>query len=233
VGADLSTWDIAVRLLVAAALAGALGLEREADGQEAGFRTHLLLALGAAVFGVTSVGAFDGFVQERADTNIQVDVTRIASYVAAGVGFIGAGTILKGPGGIRGLTTAASLWTVAAIGLASGVGFWQPALIATVIALVSLTLLRPVRTAARRLNGRNDACATLVLHPGARPADVVQALGELQGVRIEEVRVREAITPGQLAVQADVRGRSPQELRQLLEPLRLRPDVEDLTVGRI
>lgn len=232
-GAELSFVEISVRLLVAAGLAGALGLEREADGQEAGFRTHLLLALGAALFGITSVGAFDGFVTERADTNIQVDVTRIASYVAAGVGFIGAGTILKGPGGIRGLTTAASLWTVAAIGLASGVGFWEPALVATVIALVSLTLLRPMRTAARRLHGRNDACATIVLQPGAHPAEIIAALGEIEGLRIEEVRVRDAIAHGQLAIQADVRGRSPEDLRQALQPLRRREDVADITVGRI
>lgn len=232
-GAELSFLEVTLRLLLAAGLAGALGLEREAAGQEAGFRTHMLLALGAGLFGVVSVGAFDGFVRPRGETNIQVDVTRIASYVAAGVGFIGAGRILKGPGGIRGLTTAASLWTVAAIGLACGVGFWEPALVATVIALVSLALMRPMRSAARRLHGRDDACATLVLRPGDGADGVVRALSEMDGVRVEELRVRRAVAAGQLAVQADVRGRSPDELQQLLQPLLLRQDVEEITVGRI
>ena len=77
-GADLSTLDVVVRVAGGALLGAAVGLERESAGQEAGFRTHLLLATGAALFGVASVGAFDSFVTERAATNIQIDVTRIA-----------------------------------------------------------------------------------------------------------------------------------------------------------
>ena len=90
-GADLSTLDVIVRVVGGALLGAIVGIERESAGQDAGFRTHLLLATGAALFGVASVGAFDSFVTERADTNVQIDVTRIASYVAAGIGFIGVG----------------------------------------------------------------------------------------------------------------------------------------------
>src|SRR6187200_1807672 len=133
-GADLSTLDVVVRVVVGALLGAVVGIERESAGQEAGFRTHLLLATGAALFGVASVGAFDSFVTERAATNIQIDVTRIASYVAAGVGFIGGGVIVKHQGSVRGITTASSVWVAAAIGLSAGLGFWAGAVSATLIA---------------------------------------------------------------------------------------------------
>ncbi len=141
--ADLQWYEIVGRLSLAAVLGAVVGLERESAGQDAGFRTHLLLALGAALFGVVSVGAFDAFITDSA-TNSRVDVTRIASYVAAGVGFIGGGVILKHAGAVRGITTATSLWTAAAVGLAAGVGFWIGALAATVLALVALALLKPL-----------------------------------------------------------------------------------------
>ena len=154
--ADLSTAEIIGRLLLAALLGACIGAEREIDGQDAGLRTHLMLALGAALFGLISVGAWDHFYDQRADTNFQVDVTRVASYVAAGIGFIGAGTIVKQAGGVRGLTTAASLWVVAAVGLACGVGFWIPAVVATATALFSLIALKPVRALTRRAGARRS-----------------------------------------------------------------------------
>jgi putative Mg2+ transporter-C (MgtC) family protein len=133
--ADLSNAELIGRLLLAAVLGAAIGFEREVDGHEAGLRTHLMLALGAALFGLISVGAWDHFATSD-QTNVRVDVTRVASYVAAGIGFIGAGAIVKHAGGVRGLTTAASLWVVAAIGLAAGVGFVIPAVTATAVSLM-------------------------------------------------------------------------------------------------
>jgi putative Mg2+ transporter-C (MgtC) family protein len=143
--ADLTWYEVLLRLAAGAVLAGLVGLERESAGQDAGFRTHLLLGLGAALFGVVSVGAFDEFiVSSAASTNVRVDVTRIASYVAAGIGFIGGGAILKHAGAVRGITTAASIWAAAAIGLSAGLGMWSATAAATVIAIVALALLRPV-----------------------------------------------------------------------------------------
>jgi putative Mg2+ transporter-C (MgtC) family protein len=143
--ADLTWYDMVLRLLAGAVLAGLVGIERESAGQDAGFRTHLLLGLGAALFGVVSVGAFDDFITSSASsTNVRVDVTRIASYVAAGIGFIGGGAILKHAGAVRGITTAASIWTAAAIGLASGLGMWIAAIGATAVAIVALAALRPL-----------------------------------------------------------------------------------------
>jgi putative Mg2+ transporter-C (MgtC) family protein len=148
---DVGVLEAMIRIAIAAGLGGALGIEREFDNKDAGFRTHLLLAVGAAVFGVVSVAAFDTFVDRTAATNVRVDVTRIASYVAAGVGFIGGGAILKSGRNVRGLTTAASLWTAAAIGLTAGLGLLLVALGATVLSLVALFVLRPV---SRRISLR-------------------------------------------------------------------------------
>ncbi|GIU88481.1 MAG: hypothetical protein KatS3mg009_2996 [Acidimicrobiia bacterium] len=152
--ADLSALEIVGRLLLAAALGACIGAERELDGQDAGLRTHLMLSLGAGLFGIVSVGAWDEFAGRTADTNFRVDVTRVASYVAAGIGFLGGGAILKQAGGVRGLTTAASLWVAAAAGLAAGVGLWVAAVTATGAALLSLALLRPVRDVVRRASRR-------------------------------------------------------------------------------
>jgi putative Mg2+ transporter-C (MgtC) family protein len=125
---DVGLWQMAGRLGLACLLGGLLGLERDVKGHEAGLRTHMLLSLGSAMFALVSVASFGDFIDADAST-VQVDPSRIASYVAAGVGFIGGGAILKHGGNVTGLTTAASLWVAAAIGVATGLGMWPAALL--------------------------------------------------------------------------------------------------------
>lgn len=151
----LEWYEIVGRLGLAALLGAVLGLEREFDGNFAGLRTHLLLTLGAALFAVVSVAGFDSLVTQRNATNVTVDVTRIAAYIAPGVGFIGGGAILKANGRVRGLTTAATLWTAAGIGVAAGVGFWVGAVAATVIALFALEVLQPLSRWAAEFGERH------------------------------------------------------------------------------
>ncbi len=110
--------DLASRLLVAAALGAAIGIEREMRAHQAGIRTHLLVALGSAIFTVLSAYAF--VADSAAGSNQAVDPTRIAAQIVTGIGFLGAGAIIKEGPTIRGLTTAGSLWATAAIGLAAG-----------------------------------------------------------------------------------------------------------------
>ena len=174
--ASLDWWDTGWRLLAAAGLGGLLGLERELDGQDAGFRTHMLLSLGAALFGVVSVGAFDMFITERSRTNVTVDVTRIASYVAAGVGFIGGGAIIKHAGVVKGVTTAASLWATAAIGLSSGLGFLQGAVVATGVALVALALLQPVSRLAAKVQRRRPSALLVRVSDQASLGEIVEVM---------------------------------------------------------
>jgi putative Mg2+ transporter-C (MgtC) family protein len=148
---------VAARLGVALGVGFIVGLEREIEGKDAGVRTHMLLALGAAVFGVVSVGGFSDFIAPRNDTNINIDVTRVASYVAAGIGFLGGGTIIKSKNRVHGLTTAASLWVVAGAGLAAGVGLYEAALLGGVLAALVLVSDRPISWITGRLRPAVEA----------------------------------------------------------------------------
>ena len=128
--------DLAVRMLIAAILGAAIGLEREIHEHPAGMRTHLLVSLGTAIFTVLSIYGFEGITANGVAPT--VDPTRIAAQVVSGIGFLGAGAILKYGTSIRGLTTAASLWTTAAIGMAAGAGEWLIAGVGTFITVFSL-----------------------------------------------------------------------------------------------
>jgi putative Mg2+ transporter-C (MgtC) family protein len=133
--------ELALRLTAGLVLGAIIGFERELHRQPAGFRTHSLVALGAALFTIVSAYGFSGPM---------VDPTRIAAQIVSGIGFIGAGTILQHRGSVRGLTTAASLWSVAAIGTAAGAGLVVMAIIGTILILVVLALLDRVENVATR-----------------------------------------------------------------------------------
>ena len=124
-----------VRLCLAALFGGLIGLEREVHGKVAGLRTHALVSLGSAVIMLVSI---DIFLAYRGIA--QVEPSRIAAQVVSGIGFLGAGAIIRFPTGITGLTTAATLWVVSAIGLACGGGFLKTTLVATILVLIILVL---------------------------------------------------------------------------------------------
>ncbi len=127
----LKNSDIFIRLILAALIGGLIGIEREASNRPAGFRTHILVSVGSTLMMLVSInGATDG-----------ADSTRIAAQVVSGIGFLGAGTILRNGNTIKGLTTAASLWVCAGIGLAIGQGFYFAGIVTSIIALLSLMYL--------------------------------------------------------------------------------------------
>ena len=127
--------EMILRLLLAASLGALIGYQRERAKKHAGLRTHTLICAGAALFTVASIYAFGG-----------ADPARVAAGIVAGIGFIGAGVIFRRQGGIvEGLTTAATMWAVAAIGLAAGAGLYIIATLATVIVMVILLLPRSIR----------------------------------------------------------------------------------------
>lgn len=130
--------DIMVRLLVASILGALIGLERDVHGRAAGLRTHLLVSLGTAVFMILSETV------ARKSTGTFSDPGRIAAQVVTGIGFLGAGAIIKEGINVRGLTTAACLWTVAAIGMAAGAGLPVLAALTTLIALICLIFLKRI-----------------------------------------------------------------------------------------
>jgi putative Mg2+ transporter-C (MgtC) family protein len=129
---DTAVFENAVRLLIAALLAGTIGLEREVHFKAAGFRTHMLVGVGAALFTILSRTAFGA----------SADQSRVAAQIVTGIGFLGAGAIFKEGATVRGLTTAAGLWTVAAIGMAAGAGSLLLAVMATAVVLLVLFGLR-------------------------------------------------------------------------------------------
>ena len=129
------TLDFILRLFVASLLGGLIGLEREYREKAAGLRTHFLVALGSALFMIVSAYGFDGALT---NSQMRLDVSRIASQVVTGIGFIGAGTIIFQKNAIHGLTTAAGVWVTAAIGLACGSGMYLLALVASLLVLIGL-----------------------------------------------------------------------------------------------
>ena len=129
----MAEWMVVQRLLLITLLAGCIGYERERQGRAAGLRTHILVGLGACLVMLTGL-----HLRATIQGSFDIDPTRMAAQVISGIGFLGAGTILQHRASVRGLTTAASLWTVGGLGLAVGSGFLFAAVAATIIVLVTL-----------------------------------------------------------------------------------------------
>jgi putative Mg2+ transporter-C (MgtC) family protein len=220
---------VVARLLGAAVLGALVGVEREASDQPAGLRTHIAVALGAALFGVISTLGFVEFDQRRANSVLQADVTRVASNVVVGIGFLGAGVIFRQGNSIRNLTTAASLWTVAAIGLACGVGDLGTAGIATVVLILSLVALRPIRRLIRTHLGNGLEEVTIELESGADTGELLAALEGTGRAEIDRVRIERG--DGATVVTAQVRARRQGDLRQLVAAASAVPGVETVSQG--
>jgi putative Mg2+ transporter-C (MgtC) family protein len=184
----ISSAEVVVRLLATVVLCGLIGLERETRDQAAGFRTHILLGLGAALFTLVSAYGFPDFTEaalESGGRGVQFDPTRIAAQVVTGVGFLGAGAIIRQGIDVRGLTTAASLWTAAAIGLASGAGYYFGAAATTAVALIALYLLRGVRVYV--VSRFRTAFAVLNVHFADAGTEISNVTGILER---NDVRIR-------------------------------------------
>lgn len=155
------------KLLLAAILGGVIGLEREIHGRPAGFRTHLLVSLGACLYVITSVHFYTVYGNFNGNVSPGVDPGRVAAQVVTGIGFLGAGAIIREKLSVRGLTTAACLWLAAAIGVACGVGLFGISMVVTVMSLVSLLLLKRVEAMLTR-----DTYVYLRVWSGSRPAQL-------------------------------------------------------------
>ena len=184
---SLSWEEVLLRLVVAALLGGALGFERELREREAGLRTHLLVCVGSALFTIASAYGFRDFLVSGGNV-IRADQTRIAAQIVTGIGFLGAGAIIRQGVAVRGLTTAATLWVVAAIGIAAGAGYYSAAVITTVVALVSLWPLRLVaHRVVRRFRGETGQLL-VQLPTGESPGPMISEVERLGG-RIETIEI--------------------------------------------
>ncbi|WP_373228868.1 MgtC/SapB family protein [Cohnella sp.] len=151
--------ELTIRLVLAIILGGLIGLERELGGHSAGFRTHILVCLGSASIMILSMYGFSQYADEP---NVRIDPARLAAQVISGIGFLGAGTILRTGMTISGLTTAASLWVVAAIGLSTGAGFYYGASISALLVVISLFFLNKVEKNFSRT--KKDREIIFILH---------------------------------------------------------------------
>ena len=174
------SWDEALlRIALAGVLGGSIGLERELREREAGLRTHLLVAVGAALFTIAGAYGFD---------SAGVDPTRVAAQIVTGIGFLGAGAIIRQGFSVRGLTTAATLWVVGAVGLAAGAGYYSGAVITTAVVLIALW---PLRVAAYNMLRRfrpEDGRLLVELPAGTPPGGVIDEVVRT-GVRISSITV--------------------------------------------
>ncbi|SDD02892.1 putative Mg2+ transporter-C (MgtC) family protein [Paenibacillus sp. UNCCL117] len=180
----ISHTDLIIRMMVAAVLGGLVGMEREWNNHAAGFRTHILVCLGSATIMLLSIYGFSQFVNEP---NVRTDPARLAAQVISGIGFLGAGAILRNGSAISGLTTAASVWVVASIGLCVGAGFFVLAVVCTVITLISLLILNKWEKHLLRSRRYHEIGVQVADHPEALGA-IASILGR-EGIQIRSVKL--------------------------------------------
>jgi putative Mg2+ transporter-C (MgtC) family protein len=197
---------VLLRLTIAALLGGAIGMERELRERQAGLRTHLVVCVGSALFTLVSAYGFREFLVNGGSV-VRADPTRIAAQIVSGIGFLGAGAIIRQGLSVRGLTTAATLWLVAAIGMASGAGYYSAALISTAGALLTLGPLRIVSyRIVRRF--RPEVDRLLVEIPaGGSPGAVLEVI-EQQGARVVSLEIAQEGDRRSIAVDVELRGQA-------------------------
>ncbi len=203
--------DVIGRILLITALAGAIGYERERHGRAAGFRTHILVGVGSCLVMLTGL-----YLMETYAGVVEFDPTRMASQVVSGIGFLGAGTILQFRASVRGLTTAASLWAVAGIGLAVGAGFVLGAVATGLVVIIALFALAGMERAMRQ-----DIYRRLTVLTKAAGEDLVKIRRVLSeyDVEIRDFDVQPGDEPGRSRVELDVRLLSEHSQDEILRDL--------------
>ncbi|CAG7640980.1 Protein SapB [Paenibacillus solanacearum] len=181
----ISHLDLTIRIMLAVCLGGLVGLEREWNNHAAGLRTHILVCIGSAAIMLLSVYGFAAFVNE---TNVRTDPARLAAQVISGIGFLGAGTIMRTGSTVSGLTTAASVWVVAAIGLCVGAGFYYVAVLSTVMVLISLFVLNKWEKYLMRNRRTMEIVIRIIDKPGVL-GTIASKFGQF-GIQIANVRMK-------------------------------------------
>lgn len=222
---SLHTADAFLRILAAAGCGALIGVERESRNQLAGIRTHALVAAGAAVF--TLAGAH-GFPDIARGPN--VDPMRVAAQIASGIGFIGAGAIIRDRGSVRGVTTAAALWTSAALGLAAGAGLWVVAAAGAVVTLIVLVGLRPLSKRTPFATPLRTIDVDYEKGHGTM-GPLFDAIREA-GADLDDLSIRDSNGGSTRSVAVDVRVNDPSDLDDVTTAVAALPEVERCVVRR-
>lgn len=172
--------------MLAAVLGGLIGFERELSDQPAGFRTHMLVSVGAALFTLAGAFGVESILRE-VPMQVRYDPTRIAAQIVTGIGFLGAGAIIQQGFSVRGLTTAASLWVTAAVGLSAGLGYYWGAAVTAVFTVAALYLLKRMRGVLFSRLKRGEARISVRMGENLRLAQLVDVF-ELRGSRVESIK---------------------------------------------
>lgn len=217
------------RLLVAAALGAAIGFERERGDRAAGLRTHALVCVASALMMIVSAyGLLD--LAGSGPAALRLDPSRIAAQVVSGVGFLGAGTIILRKNAVRGLTTAASIWLVAGIGLACGVGEYIPAAATTAIALFILSGLKPLEQ--RFFDHKRVTLVTIAVRRHAGQVAAIEECVRQCGLELQRLKLEPGRTSDMGAIILDLRGGRATSLPALAELLREAPGVRAVSYGK-
>ena len=204
--------EVLRRLLIVTALAGAIGVERERHGRAAGFRTHILVGIGSCLVMLTGM-----YLMDSLGGRVAIDPTRMAAQVISGIGFLGAGTILRFRASVRGLTTAASLWAVGGVGLAVGAGFLWGAVVTSLIIILVLFGFSPVERAMRR-----GWYQMLVIETAGSGEDLARVRGLLADydIEIRDLEIKETSQANHVRLEFQVKLLPDQPREEIVNKLR-------------
>jgi putative Mg2+ transporter-C (MgtC) family protein len=197
---DFFTENFIFRVLFAAILGALIGLERDIRGRSAGLRTNILVSVGSSVFMLLSIGLAVKWLESYSGS-ASADPTRIAAQIITGIGFIGAGAIIKYKFSVQGLTTAACLWTTSAIGMACGAGFFEIAILATVIAIFVLTVLNRVE---RLYSKDNYRVIKITVHKDVAIHRIIELIKK-EGILVLHYDVEKDYEHGTVAITSEVK----------------------------
>lgn len=219
----ISTQEMLIRLGVATLLGGLIGLERERVESAAGLRTHAVVALGAALFMIVSMFGFTNAIRPP---GVVLDPSRVAAQIVTGIGFIGAGVIIFRREIIRGLTTAASVWLVAALGMAVGGGLYSPAVGATAIGLAVLAVMKPIER--RLIDSRRPQWLRIVMDRRQMSLGELREALTASGAVVDQIDARYSEDPTKSRVDVLLRRATSERIAHLLENLPERTGVREV-----
>lgn len=217
-----------LRLLVAAGLGAVIGFERERLDRGAGLRTHALVCVASALLTVISAYGFEDVL--RANRTVAIDPTRIAAQIVTGIGFLGAGLIVLRKNTVYGLTTAASVWAVAAIGMAVGAGMYLPAVITTALMLVILLGLKPLEQ--RFFPRKSSQPFTIRILRQQVPIATIETSVHDYGLDLRRLKLQPGEQDDESLITLELHGRRASSISQLAEHLRGIPGVREVSYSR-
>ncbi|EIF6158144.1 MgtC/SapB family protein [Clostridium perfringens] len=189
-GLTLSFKDIIIRLLLATIVGGVIGYEREYHNRAAGFRTQILVCVGAAIVSLIEIRLGQDVFEAIKDNYyirsvIKIDYARLGSQVISGIGFLGAGTILQNKGSVKGLTTAASLWVVACLGLAIGMGYYNLGILGFLFIFLTLVSLKKFQS--KFITKAGEKCFEIIYEKDSQVLEFIDKIFTQKGVKIKSI----------------------------------------------